>query len=72
MGRATTGIDKPQGPARRNCPGSLIYRLNLDVIGGAEVCFAQYAAYRRAQRSLQRPVVAMRLVTCSETLARRP
>ena len=57
MGRATTGIDKPQGPARRNCPGSLIYRLNLDVIGGAEVCFAQYAAYRRAQARTDTVVV---------------
>lgn len=29
-------------------PGRLIYRLNLDVVGGAEVSFAQYANYRRA------------------------
>lgn len=32
---------KPRGPA------SLIHRLNLDVVGGAEVSFAQYAGYRR-------------------------
>ena len=32
---------KPLGSA------PLIHRLNLDVIGGAEVSFAQYAGYRR-------------------------
>ena len=29
-------------------PERLIYRLNLNVVGGAEVSFAQYAGYRRA------------------------
>ncbi|MES1951262.1 group 1 glycosyl transferase [Salinisphaera sp. S4-8] len=31
----------------RAAPAALIYRLNLNVVGGAEVSFAQYADYRR-------------------------
>ena len=36
-------------PLSGDAPRALIFRLNLDVVGGAEVSFAQYAAHRRAR-----------------------
>lgn len=43
--------------APRDRPQPLIYRLNLDVVGGAEVCFAQYAAHRRALNAADTVIV---------------
>jgi len=43
------GVEKHNVLSARDYPHSLIYRLNLDVVGGAEICFSQYAAYRRTQ-----------------------
>lgn len=47
----------PASCASRGRPQPLIVRLNLDVVGGAEVCFAQYAAHRQALNAADTVIV---------------